>query len=276
MCTINIKGGLIDLSEPVVMGILNVTPDSFYVDSRRENEEQIIERVRDILDQGATIVDIGAQSSNPKSDFLSAETERERLRFALKVINREFPWAILSVDTFYGDVARFCVEEHGVAIVNDISGGQIDETMFDVVARLHVPYILMHMRGTPQTMQQFTHYDNFLQEIFYYFSEKVADLHQRGVNDVIIDPGFGFSKTLDQNYELMSSLEKFSIFNLPLLVGVSRKSMIYRLLGTIPEESLNGTSVLNTYALQNGANILRVHDVREAVEAVKIVKKIVG
>lgn len=276
MCTINIKGKLFDLSEPVVMGILNVTPDSFYVDSRRQNEEQIIERVRDILDQGATIVDIGAQSSNPKSDFLSAETEIERLRFALKVINREFPSAILSVDTFYGDVARFCVEEHGVAIVNDISGGQIDQTMFDVVAKLHVPYILMHMRGTPQTMQQFTHYDNFLQEIFYYFSEKVADLHQRGVNDVIIDPGFGFSKTLDQNYELMSSLEKFSIFDLPLLVGVSRKSMIYRLLGGMPEESMNGTSVLNTYALLNGANILRVHDVREAVEAVKIVKKIVG
>lgn len=276
MCTINIKGKLFDLSEPVVMGILNVTPDSFYVDSRRQNEEQIIERVRDILDQGATIVDIGAQSSNPKSDFLSAETEIERLRFALKVINREFPSAILSVDTFYGDVARFCVEEHGVAIVNDISGGQIDQTMVDVVARLHVPYILMHMRGTPQTMQQFTHYDNFLQEIFYYFSEKVADLHQRGVNDVIIDPGFGFSKTLDQNYELMSSLEKFSIFDLPLLVGVSRKSMIYRLLGGMPEESMNGTSVLNTYALLNGANILRVHDVREAVEAVKIVKKIVG
>lgn len=270
--TINIKGELLDLSRPVVMGILNVTPDSFYADSRKQSERNIIARVGDIISEGGTIIDIGAQSTNPKSEFQTAAVERERLRFALQIINREFPEAILSVDTFYGDVARFAVEEHGVAIINDISGGQIDETMFDTIARLNVPYVLMHMRGTPQTMQTLTDYNNLLQEILFYFSQKVNDLHQRGVNDVIIDPGFGFSKTLEQNYELMSMLRGFSAFDLPLLVGVSRKAMIYRLLDQKPEDSLNGTTVLNTFAVQNGANILRVHDVKEAVEVVKITK----
>lgn len=272
--TINVKGELLDLSRPLVMGILNVTPDSFYSGSRRQSEMQIIERVSEIISQGGAIIDIGAQSTNPKSEFLSAAVERERLRFALEVINREFPEAILSIDTFYADVARFAVEEYGVAIINDVSGGQIDETMFDTVARLNVPYILMHMRGTPQTMQQMTHYDNFIQEVFYYFSQKVADLHQRGVNDVIIDPGFGFSKTTAQNYELMAALRGFSAFELPLLVGISRKGMIYKLLDTTPDSSLNGTTVLNTFAIQNGANILRVHDVKEAVEVVKITKEL--
>lgn len=270
--TINIKGELLDLSRPVVMGILNVTPDSFYAESRNQSERNIIARVSEIMTEGGTIIDIGAQSTNPKSEFQTAAVERERLRFALQIINREFPEAILSVDTFYGDVARFAVEEHGVAIINDISGGQIDETMFDTVARLNVPYILMHMRGTPQTMQSLTDYDNLLQEILFYFSQKVNDLHQRGVNDIIIDPGFGFSKTLEQNYELMAMLRAFSTFRLPLLVGISRKAMIYRLLDKDPEDSLNGTTVLNTFAVQNGANILRVHDVKAAVEVVKITK----
>lgn len=272
--TINIKGVLFDLSSPVVMGVLNVTPDSFYAQSRKQNELAIIERISQIISQGGVIVDIGAQSSNPQSPFLSSGVEIERLRFALDIINREFPDIILSVDTFYGDVARFCVEEYGVAIINDISGGQIDETMFNTVARLNVPYILMHMRGTPQTMGQYTHYENFIQDVFYYFSDKIADLHQRGVNDVIIDPGFGFSKTLDQNYELMANLRGFSTFGLPLLIGISRKSMIYKFLNSDASNSLNGTTVLNTYAIENGANILRVHDVREAVEAIRITKKI--
>lgn len=272
--TINIKGQLLDLSYPIVMGILNITPDSFYSGSRKETEEEIIARVREIKDQGGTIIDIGAQSTRPTSTLFSADEEIERLQFALPIINREFPAAILSVDTFYSKVARFCVEEHGVAIINDVSGGEMDKDMFKTVAELNVPYILMHMRGTPQTMKDLTDYDNLIQDIFFYFSQKVAELRLLGVNDIILDPGFGFSKNLDQNYELMASLRGFSIFDLPLLVGISRKRMIANLLGTTPAESLNGTTVLNTFALQNGANILRVHDVREAVEAIKIVKKL--
>lgn len=269
--TINIKGTLFDLSSPIVMGILNVTPDSFYASSRKQSEAQIIERVNEIVSQGGTIVDIGAQSTRSTATLLSAKEEIERLSFALKIINREFPDAILSIDTFYADTARFAVEEHGVAIINDISGGEIDKEMFTTVARLNVPYILMHMRGTPQTMKDQTDYNNLIQDIFYYFSKKIAELHQLGVNDVIIDPGFGFSKTVEQNYELMSALRGFSIFDLPLLVGVSRKSMIYNLLGINSSESLNGTTVLNTFAIQNGANILRVHDVKEAIETIQIV-----
>ncbi|MFV0536305.1 MAG: dihydropteroate synthase [Dysgonomonas sp.] len=276
MKTINIKGELLDLSMPVVMGILNVTPDSFFEGSRKETEQQIIDRVNEILNQGGAIIDIGGQSTRPTSTLISAQEEIERLKFALAVINREFPETILSVDTFYSDVARFCVEEHGVAIVNDISGGEIDKEMFKTVANLNVPYVLMHMRGTPQTMTAMTDYDNLIQDIFYYFSKKIAELHLHGVNDVIIDPGFGFSKTLDQNYELMASLNGFSIFEMPLLVGISRKKMISGLLDTTPAESLNGTTILNAFALQNGANILRVHDVKEAVEAIKITKKILS
>ena len=268
--TININGNLLEFNKPIVMGILNITPDSFYEGSRKQTEEQVVSRVQQIVDEGGTIVDIGAQSSNPRSELLSAEMEIERLRFALGIVNKHFPEVMISVDTFYGDVARFCVEEHGVSIINDVSGGQIDPNMFATVAKLNVPYILMHMRGLPQTMQQLTNYDNFIQEIFYYFSEKVTTLNRLGVSDIIIDPGFGFSKTVEQNYELMASLKGFSIFDLPLLVGVSRKSMIYKLLDSTPAESLNGTTALNAFALQHGANILRVHDVKEAVETIKI------
>lgn len=276
MKTINIKGELLDLSKPLVMGILNVTPDSFFSGSRKQSEQEIINRTGEILSQGGTIVDIGAQSTRPSSTLLSTEEEIERLRYALGIINREFPDTILSVDTFYSDVARFCVEEHGVAIINDISGGEMDKKTFDMAAKLNVPYVLMHMRGTPQTMTSLTEYNNFIQDVFYYFSKKVAELHLKGVNDVIIDPGFGFSKTTDQNYELMAALRGFSIFELPLLVGISRKRMIYHLTGATAEESLNGTTVLNTFALQNGADILRVHDVKEAVEAIKITDKLKG
>ncbi|NDW09434.1 dihydropteroate synthase [Dysgonomonas sp. 520] len=273
--TINIKGELWDLSEnPVVMGILNITPDSFYSVSRKQTEKEIIDRAAQIIEDGARIIDIGAQSSNPRSPLLSANEEIERLRFAMPHINREFPDAVLSIDTFYGDVAKCAVEEYGIAIVNDISGGQIDAMMFDTVANLHVPYILMHMRGMPQTMQQLTEYDDMTQDIFYYFSEKIAELQQLGVCDVIVDPGFGFSKTVIQNYELMKQLDKFQIFELPLLVGISRKSMIYKLLDITPEASLNGTSVLNTFAVEHGANILRVHDVKEAVEVIEIMRQL--
>ncbi|HML65606.1 MAG TPA: dihydropteroate synthase [Dysgonomonas sp.] len=276
MKTINIKGELLELSQPFVMGILNITPDSFFAESRKQGEQEIVARVAEILTQGGKIVDIGAQSTRPSSTLLSSKEEIERLKPALNIINKEFPDAILSVDTFYSDVARFCVEEHGVDIINDISGGEMDKNMFDTVASLNVPYILMHMRGTPQTMSQLTDYDNLIQDIFYYFSKKIAELHLKGVNDIIIDPGFGFSKTIDQNYELMASLKGFSIFELPLLVGISRKKMIYNLIDSTAEESLNGTSILNTFALQNGADILRVHDVKEAVEAVKITEKLKG
>ncbi len=272
--TINIQGTLLDLSVPQVMGIINITPDSFFSASRKQSANEIINRCRQILDEGGTMIDIGAQSTSPSSSFLTAEEEAARLMPALKLIRREFPHAILSVDTFYADVAKQSVEEFGINIINDISGGRIDERMFPVVAQLQVPYVLMHMRGVPQTMQQLTDYDDFIQDIIYYFSERKAKLNLLGVNDVIIDPGFGFSKTLSQNYELMAYLKYFHIFEEPLLVGISRKSMICRLLGTSPEESLNGTSVLNTVALLSGAAILRVHDVKEAMECVKIVEKI--
>lgn len=269
--TINIKGKLFDLSHPVVMGILNVTPDSFYSGSRKIEVSEALERVGECVSQGAAIVDIGAQSTRPTSDYLSAEEEIRRLKPVLSAINKEFPDVVLSIDTFYADVARFSVEEHGVGIINDISGGELDARMFETVADLNVPYILMHMRGTPQTMQQETDYNNLLEDIVLYLSEKVRKLHLLGVNDVILDPGFGFAKDVKQNYELMRSLSFFKNFELPLLVGISRKSMITRLFDIPAIEALNGTTVLNTYALMNGADILRVHDVREAVEAVKIV-----
>ena len=272
--TINIRGTLLDLSMPQVMGIINITPDSFFAGSRKQVENEIIERCRQIIVEGGTMIDIGAQSTTPRSTLLTAKEEAARLMPALKLIRREFPEAILSVDTFYADVARQSVEEFGANIINDISGGQIDEQMFPAIARLQVPYVLMHMRGVPQTMQQHTDYEDLIQDILYYFSERKARLNLLGVNDVIIDPGFGFSKTLSQNYELMAYLKYFHIFEEPLLVGISRKSMIYKLLGSSPEESLNGTSVLNTVALLSGAAILRVHDVKEAVECLKIVGKI--
>jgi len=257
-----------------VMGIVNVTPDSFFSGSRTEAANEIIKRCAQILREGGTMIDVGAQSTSPASRFLDAKEEAGRLMPALKLIRDEFPDAILSVDTFYADVAKEAVEKYGVNIINDISGGQIDEQMFPVVAQLNVPYVLMHMRGTPQTMQQFIHYDNFIQDILYYFSERKAKLNQIGVNDVIIDPGFGFSKTVSQNYELMAYLKYFHIFEEPILVGISRKSMIYKLLGITPEESLNGTSALNAVALLSGAGILRVHDVKEAVECVKIIENV--
>ncbi|RHR55650.1 dihydropteroate synthase [Parabacteroides sp. AF17-28] len=272
--TLNIRGTLTSLETPLVMGILNITPDSFYADSRKQTEAAIEERIQTILSEGGQIIDIGGYSSRPDAVEVSPEEEMSRLAFALKILNVHYPDTPLSVDTFRADVARRCVEEYGVAIVNDISGGELDREMFDTVARLHVPYIMMHMRGTPQTMQQHTDYTDMMEEIMLYFAGKVRRLRLLGVNDIILDPGFGFSKTVDQNYALMSHLREFGEFGLPLLVGVSRKSMIYKFLGGTPADSLNGTTVLNTFALMNGADILRVHDVRAAVEAVKIVNQL--
>lgn len=272
--TLNMKGRLVSLSTPLVMGILNVTPDSFYAGSRKQTEAAIEERIQTILNEGGEVIDIGGYSSRPDATEVSPEEEMNRLSFALKILNRQYPDALVSVDTFRASVARRCVEEYGVAMINDISGGEIDPEMFSTVAALRVPYIMMHMRGTPQTMQQYTDYDDLVGDIMKYFAEKVQQLNLLGVNDIILDPGFGFSKTLEQNYELMRRLSEFSLFELPLLVGISRKSMIYRFLGGTPAESLNGTTVLNTYALLHGADILRVHDVREAVEAVKICRQL--
>ena len=272
---INVNGHLMDLSEPQVMGILNVTPDSFYAGSRGVTERDIIRRLHQITDEGASIIDIGAYSSRPGADEVSTEEEMSRLRMGLELIRKYQPSAIVSVDTFRANVAKMCVEEYGASIINDISAGQMDKDMFPTIARLGVPYIIMHMKGTPQDMQANPHYDNLLKEVFYYFSEKVQRLRDIGVKDIILDPGFGFSfgKTLEHNYELMNHLEEFSLFEVPLLIGVSRKSMIYKLLDTTPEEALNGTTALNTIALLKGANILRVHDVKAAREAVTIVTK---
>ena len=273
---INVKGRLLDLATPQVMGILNVTPDSFYSGSRMQTEEDIAARARQILDEGASIIDIGAYSSRPNAEHISAEEEMRRLRTGLEILNRNHPEAIISVDTFRADVAEWCVKEYGVAIINDIAAGEMDSEMFETVARLGVPYIMMHMQGTPQSMQAEPHYDNLLKEIFMYFAKKIQQLRDLGVKDIVLDPGFGFGKTLEHNYELMAHLEEFKVFELPLLVGISRKSMIYRLFGSTPQEALNGTTVLDTIALMKGADIIRVHDVREAVEAVKMVEKIVG
>ena len=270
---INVNGKLMDLSEPQVMGILNVTPDSFYAGSRAETERDITQRIHQIVNEGASIIDIGAYSSRPNAQHISAEEEMSRLRTGLELIRKHYPKAIVSVDTFRADIARMCVEEYGVAIINDISAGNMDEQMFSTIARLGVPYIIMHMKGTPQNMQENPHYDHFLKEIFYYFSEKVQKLRDLGAKDIIIDPGFGFGKTIEHNYELMNHLEEFHLFELPILVGISRKSMIYKLLGITPEEALNGTTALNTIALTKGAHILRVHDVKEAVETIRIVEK---
>ena len=269
---INVNGSLLDLSQPRVMGILNVTPDSFYAGSRTQTEAEIVRRVKQIVSEGAAIIDIGAYSSRPNADNVSAREEMERLRMGLKILFEIQPDAVVSVDTFRADVARMCVEEYGVAIINDIAAGEMDANMFHTVAALNVPYIMMHMQGTPQSMQQHPHYDNLLKEVFLYFARKVQQLRDLGVKDIILDPGFGFGKTMEHNYELLSHLEEFRIFELPLLVGVSRKSMIYRLLDITPQEALTGTTVLDTICWLKGADILRVHDVKEAVETVRIVQ----
>lgn len=273
MHTLNLRGKLYSLCEPKIMGILNVTPDSFYAESRTSDEEHIAARVQQLMDDGADMIDIGGYSSRPGADDVSPEEEMNRLRRGLRVVRRLYPEVPISVDTFRADVARMCVEEEGADIINDISGGMMDRQMFRTVARLGVPYILMHMQGTPDTMQQAPHYDNLRREVMLYFAERIDRLCQMGAKDIIVDPGFGFGKTLEHNYELFHHLDDFNLFNLPLLVGISRKSMIYKLLRGTPQTSLNGTTVLNTIALMKGVHILRVHDVKEAVEAKRIVMK---
>ncbi|MGL4851060.1 MAG: dihydropteroate synthase [Phocaeicola sp.] len=272
--SINVNGQLLDLSEPQVMGILNVTPDSFYAGCRQSTEADIAKRAAQIVDEGGTIIDLGAYSSRPQAEHITPQEEMNRLRTGLEIINKNHPGVIVSVDTFRADVAKMCVEEYGVALINDIAAGEMDNQMFATIAKLNVPYIIMHMRGTPQTMQANLTYKQFLPEVLYYFSKKVKQLRELGVKDIIIDPGFGFAKTIDHNFELMHCLEDFHIYELPLLVGVSRKSMIYKFLDITPQEALNGTTVLHTTSLLKGAHILRVHDVKEAVESVKLVQKI--
>ena len=269
---INANGRLMDLSHPQVMGILNVTPDSFYAGSRKQNETEIVARVHQIIDEGGNIIDIGAYSSRPNAAEVSTSEEMQRLRFGLDIIRREVPDAVVSVDTFRADVAQMCAEEYGVAMINDISAGEMDKNMFATVARLGIPYIIMHMQGTPQTMQEHPHYDNVLKEVLFYFAEKVQRLRDLGIKDIILDPGFGFGKTLEHNYALLNQLEEFSVFELPILIGVSRKSMIYKLLDCTPEDALNGTIAVNTIALMKGADLLRVHDVKAASESIKIVE----
>lgn len=252
------------------MGILNATPDSFYTGSRCQNEKAIAARARQIVADGGAIIDIGACSTRPDAEMTSTEEEMERLAKALPIVKEEAPEALISIDTFRAEIAEHCVREYGADIINDVSGGTLDERMFETVASLQVPYILMHMRGTPRTMQSMTEYGDVITEIRAFFSERIARLQQLGVRQIILDPGFGFAKTTEQNYELFAGLQTLKKAGLPLLVGISRKSMIYRLLGSDAAHALNGTTVLNTLALQAGADILRVHDVREAAEAVRI------
>lgn len=271
MITLNLRGRLLELREPLIMGILNVTPDSFFSESRTPDEEHIAQRVKQMMNDGADMIDIGGYSSRPGADDVSTEEEMNRLRRGLRIIRKLYPDVPVSVDTFRADVARMCIEEEGADIINDISGGMMDRQMFRTVAQLHVPYIMMHMQGTPDSMQLAPHYDNLRQEVMLYFAERIDRLCQMGAKDIIVDPGFGFGKTMEHNYELMAHLEDFHVFGLPLLVGISRKTMIYKLLGGTPQTSLNGTTVLNTIALTKGAHILRVHDVKEAVETKRIV-----
>lgn len=275
--TLTIKGEKRAIVKPWVMGILNVTPDSFYSGSRMGVDEMCIgERVEEILKEGGDIIDIGAYSTRSNADDISPEEEYSRLKIGLNVIKNIDANAIVSVDTFRADVARRCVEEFGVDIVNDVSGGTLDDEMFATVANLKVPYILMHMRGTPATMQQLTEYNDVTRDVIDDLHKKKCALNDLGIDDVIIDPGFGFSKTVEQNFEMLNRLEDFKQLDAPLLVGVSRKSMIYRTLGCTPVESLNGTTVINTISLLKGAHILRVHDVKEAVEVCKLVGSTIG
>jgi dihydropteroate synthase len=273
--TINCKGQIIDLSTPKIMGILNITPNSFYDGGKYSLENNAVMQVEKMLKEGATFIDIGAYSSKPNAEFVSEEEELNRIIPVVKTLIKEFPEALLSIDTFRSTVAQECIN-NGAALINDISAGSLDEKMMEVIASNNIPYIMMHLRGTPQTMHDQTNYEHIINEILTYFSDKVNKARSLGINDLIIDPGFGFAKTTDQNYEILSNLELFKMLELPILAGVSRKSMIYKTLDTSPEEALNGTTVLNTIAITKGATIIRVHDVKEAMECVKLCGKLVN
>lgn len=271
--TINCKGNLVDLSVPKVMGILNCTPDSFFDGGKYKNEYDILHQVEKMLNEGATFIDIGAYSSKPGAEFVSEEEELQRLLPIIDLVIKKFPETLISVDTFRSEIAQKAIK-NGAVIINDISAGLLDVKMLETIASLQVPYVMMHMKGNPQTMQLLANYEDVVKEMMYYFSERINKARSFGINDIIIDPGFGFAKTVDQNYEVLQKLDYFNILELPILVGVSRKSMIYKILENAPGEALNGTSVLNTIALQKGASILRVHDVKEAVECVALVEKL--
>lgn len=269
--TINCKGKLVDMAPPKVMGVLNITPDSFFDGGIHKNNTSILKHVEKMLDEGATFIDMGAYSSRPNATQVSETEELNRLLPIINLVLKEFPETLISVDTFRSTIAKQAIEA-GAALINDISAGKLDGNMLPTIAKLQVPYIMMHMKGTPQNMQQYTNYDNLLKDVLYYFSERIASAKVFGIIDVIIDPGFGFAKTLEQNFQLLNQLELFKMIEKPLLVGVSRKSMVYKTLETTASKALNGTSILNTVALQKGASILRVHDVKEAVEAIKLVE----
>lgn len=271
--TINCKGHLVDLSSPKVMGIINITPDSFYDGGLYNSKKTILTQIEKMLNEGATFIDIGAYSSRPTAKHISEDEELKRILPIVKLILKAFPKSLLSIDTFRSTVAKQCIEA-GSCMINDISAGQLDKNMMTTIADLNVPYIMMHLKGTPQTMNQHTDYDNLLKDILFDFSERITEARKLGIADLIIDPGFGFAKDLDQNYELLNKLELLKIIELPILVGLSRKSMIYKTLDASAKESLNGTTVLNTLALQKGANILRVHDVKEAVECIKLTNQL--
>lgn len=270
--TINCKGQLIDLSKPKVMGILNLTPNSFFDGGKYKNETEIIPQVQKMLSEGATFIDIGAYSSKPNAEFVSTEEEMARIVPIVELLVQQFPGILISIDTFRSQVAEACIQK-GAALINDISAGKLDDAMLCVVAKYNVPYIMMHMRGTPQTMSTLTQYKDVVKEVLLYFSERIAVARSLGINDLIVDPGFGFAKTLEQNYEMLQKMELFQQLKLPVLVGISRKSMIYKTLNNNASESLNGTTTLNTISLLKGANILRVHDVKEAVECVTLFNK---
>ena len=271
--TINCKGKLIDLSSACVMGILNLTPDSFYDGGIYKDEKKILKHVDKMLNEGATFIDVGGYSSRPNAEHVNETEELRRILPIITLVLKEFPDALISIDTFRSNIANQCIDA-GAALINDISAGKLDEQMLQTIADLQVPYIMMHMQGTPQTMQQQTHYDDLAKDILFYFSERIAAARQLGIVDLIADPGFGFAKNLEQNYELLNQLELFDILDLPILVGMSRKSMIYKKLENTPENALNGSTVLNTIALQKGASILRVHDVKEAMECITLVKSL--
>jgi len=270
-----LRGEIFDFCPPIVMAIINITPDSFFSESQCNEEKMIIERAEKAIKDGAKILDIGGYSTRPNADFVSENEEISRICRALEIIRKNFPEIPVSVDTFRSKVAEIAVNQYNVDMINDTSGGMFDQNMLPTVAKLNRPYVLMHTKGTPQNMQQMTDYEDLTADILKYFSEKIENLRNFGfTSDIIIDLGFGFAKTMEQNYQLMRELSVFECFNLPIMVGISRKSMIYNLLGTTPQAALNGTTALHTIALLNGANILRTHDVKEAVETVKIVEEL--
>ncbi|TRO64013.1 dihydropteroate synthase [Christiangramia sabulilitoris] len=272
---INCKGNLIDLSMPKVMGIINITPDSFYSGSRASSDRDILSNAEKMLNEGATFLDLGAYSSRPGAVDIPVAEELKRILPAIELILKEFPQAILSIDTFRAEVARETLEA-GAAIINDISAGKLDREMLPLIAEYQIPYIMMHMKGTPQTMKELNQYDDLTADILFYFSERIRAARDLGINDLIVDPGFGFAKNTAQNFELLSKLELFQSLELPVLVGVSRKSMIWKKLDISANEALNGTSVLNTAAILKGAGILRVHDVKEAMQTIKLTAELIN